>query len=87
MDNFGCLSAHRVDGEADGLFGSVEIVVESGAGEEEEWGGDSAQLQFACKGGLEGILDHLDCYFGGFGEEFAVIFLGENEWHVNCFLR
>ena len=64
----------NVDRVRDGFLHAVEVVVETCACQQEEGGGDAAQFELAGKDGLEGILDHFDGHFGGFGEELAVIF-------------
>ena len=68
MHYFGLPVTHSVNGETYGMFHSVEIIVEAGACEQEEGCRNTAELEATCQCGLECILHHFDCYFGGFGQ-------------------
>ncbi len=82
MDHF-CLSAtNSIDGEADRMLNAVEVVVDTGAGEDEERSRHTAEVESFRELLLERVLDVLDGDFGGLREEFEVVF-GGNDKHLN----
>ena len=74
MDHFGSSALHRVDGETDGMFGAVEVVVDASSRLDEERSRDSAQFQRLGEGALKFFLYLFDSYFGCLGQQLALIF-------------
>ena len=64
------------------MFDAIEVVVETGAFEQEQRGGDTAQMQSRRKSFLKGILNHFDGHLGGLGQEAPTIVSGDNKRHI-----
>jgi len=64
LDDFGVLVVEVFDGEGDGTFDAVEVVVDACVCEDEEGRGDAEEVECVGEIGLEALLDEADGAFG-----------------------
>ncbi len=76
---------HVLDGEVDGTFHAVQVIVHSQTAEHEQRRCDAPQTEFARQSGQEEVLDPLDGLLSLLQVQCCVIFLGYNQLtHFVC---
>ena len=81
MDDLCATSAHGVDCEADGVFSSVEVIVEACARFDEKRSGNAAQFQYGRQLALKFFFNLLDGDFGCLCQQFTLIAFGYDQCH------
>ena len=76
MHHFGLLLIEAFDGEGDGAFHGVQVIVDAGSGKDDHRRRDPQQGQLGGQVALKHVLDGLDGFFGVFesAKQVAVIF-------------